>query len=162
MVVFDFAAVLVGHVEHVDHLVQIGADFRPGYGKAQLEERAGDGVQQPGAVVGEDIEDRVRFGSAVVGIYPGLHAGDFYRTVSAHVPGAAEGGRLAAGRFQRLDQRMLNLLDAVGGRLAGKIGIVDPKAVEHQSIGQGVNLRRADRQPMTAQCARSACGRCRA
>ena len=70
---------------------------------------------------------------------------------AADLPAAAERGRLVAGRVQRGDQRAVDLFQPVARRFAGKIGVVDPEAVQHQPVGQRVDLRRADFQPVAAQ-----------
>ena len=74
--------------------------------------------------------------------------------MASRLPRLAKRRRLAAAARQSLDQRSFDLFEPLRRRLARIIGIVDPKPVEHQSVGQRVNLCRADLQADAAQAPR--------
>ena len=57
---------MVGDVEHIDDLIEPGADLGGADGEAELKERAGDGVEQAHFVVGEGGDDGVSLGRGVV------------------------------------------------------------------------------------------------
>ena len=79
------------------------------------------------------------------------HAGHLHAAVRRHLPGAAERGRLAGrGPLSDSTSAWLNLLEPFRRRLARIVGVVDPEAVEHQAVGQGVNLGREDFQAVAA------------
>ena len=63
--VVDFLAVGVGDVKHIHHLIEMGGDLGEDHREAQPENRAGGRVEQAGAVVGEDVDNR-RAGRGVV------------------------------------------------------------------------------------------------
>src|SRR5690606_32770016 len=62
----DLRAVGLGNVKHVDHLVEVGADFRQIDRDAQLVQRVGDCVQQSRAVVRKHVDDGAAVGGIVV------------------------------------------------------------------------------------------------
>ena len=55
----DLAPLGVGHVENVDHLIEMRADLGSPDRKIKLEQRTRNSKQQPGAVVAENVDDRI-------------------------------------------------------------------------------------------------------
>ena len=55
------------------------------------------------------------------------------------------------GRLQRPSERGDDLFEPLAGRLVGVVGIGDVKAVEHQAVGQRVDLGRQDLQALAGQ-----------
>ena len=106
---------------------------------------------RPRAVQGEDVDDRVAVRGAVVGVDVGLRAGGGRRFAAADCQVRRNDGRLRPAAAQRLLQRRSDLGQPLRRRLAGKIRIVDPEAVQHQPVGQGVDLGRADLQALAGQ-----------
>ena len=98
------------------------------------------------------VDDREAAGGAVVGVDLGARSGAGERAAAAHLPRAAEGGplgrRIAAATAT---SERLTAGQPVRRRLAGEIRIVDPEAVQHQPVGQRVDLRRADLQAVAGQ-----------
>ena len=109
--VLDLVVLLVGHVEDVEDLVEVGGDLRPPDRTAQLEEGPRHGVEQARAIVGEDVDDGVAVRGAVVGVDADLRLGTEHLALLAGLPGAAERGGLAA--FRRSDCSTAWLIAAI-------------------------------------------------
>src|SRR4029450_5811112 len=60
------ARLLTVDIEHIDALVEMRADLGGADREAELEQRAGDGVEQAHLVVGEGSDDRELLGSRVI------------------------------------------------------------------------------------------------
>ena len=60
-------------------------------------------------------------------------------------------GACAAFQAQRLLDGLVDRANPIGRRLAGVIGIVDPEAVQHQPVGQRMDLGRTNLQALAGQ-----------
>lgn len=56
--IIDLLMTLVGDVKHIDHLIQMGGNFGQHNREFKLKELATDRVEQPGAIMSEDIYNR--------------------------------------------------------------------------------------------------------
>ncbi len=68
-------------------------------------------------------------------------------------PHFAKSRRIFGRRAKRLGQHVFHRFDPLGRRPVGIIGIDHVEPVEHQSVGQGVDLGRQDLQALAGQCA---------
>ena len=141
---------MIGHIEHVSHLVQ--ASRNPGgvNRQSKLKHRVGDDVEQPLAVVGEDIDDR----TAVRRLVVDAHLSRLRRLGQRF-------GKLQPGAtpkyvvdvlpsFEHCRDAIADGLAPLDRRLPLIIRIGHLKGVDDNTVRPGENLRIEDLQPAPA------------
>src|SRR6202034_650439 len=150
--VVQLLPVAIGDVKDVDDLVEMRGDLRQLDRQPQVENLTRESVQQPGAIVGKNVDDREPFRGTAVN----YHSGGQIRNGLRPPHGAETPVTLkqifdqeAAGK--RFSHCRGDIVDAVRRHGAGKVAIEDAERVEHKSFGGGADLGRDDLQVVCGQ-----------
>ena len=126
---------MVGNVEDVDDLVEIGADFGKTHFQSELENLSRNGIKKSGAIVSKDIDDRHSLGRVVIDLDScGKSMLTRIQRCPLHSPKRAKGWGYFARIYQNLNDSLAKRLQSLFGWRTGGFKVASQVSVSDTTV----------------------------